>query len=78
MTDPTEQLMAYATGLGLPCITQQSIESPNFVNPRWMIDWEWYMDERLIELWPLLSIESKWVAAIGACLAGKRDMELAH
>jgi hypothetical protein len=66
MTEPEKKLAEYAISLGYPTIRAQGLTAPNFRSPEPLVSWEWYLDEEVMALWPLLSMESRWVAFIGA------------
>lgn len=58
-------------------VTADDLTSPSFAAAEWLASWEWYVDPRLREVWGALSLESKWVACIGAIEVWRRENEAA-
>jgi hypothetical protein len=58
-------------------LTEDDIQSPQFATAKCLETWEWYVDPRLREVWGALSIETRWVACVGALQVWRRENEAA-
>ncbi len=77
MTNVSESLCKIAGNDYRRALSVSDIEAPKFEVAEWLTDWEWYVDSRLRDLWAELSVESKWVACIGAIEVWRRQNEAA-